>query len=147
MTLIITQQLKEKKWCQSEPTDVQKDLQATLVSQKCWKPQAPKPLQWGALKRRHRILHFSRCWVRNLPARQRALWELSGSRPLEMFCPHVLPWVTHWPHPQRSQGPGQNVYKFSSPCLPTSFVSLLPLKATLPFGTRIKGIKETRQEK
>lgn len=84
-----------------------------------------------------------------LPAKQSSgsLWELSGSRPFEMFCPHVLPCVTHWPHPQWSQGPEQNVYKFSSPCLPISFISLLPLKATLSSGTRIKRIKETGQEK
>lgn len=138
---------------------MQKDLQATLVSQKCWKPQAPNTLQWSSYSNT-RVLRraWKEDWQNSPPSNVLSegpacktkfwpLWELSGSRPFEMFCPHVLPCVTHWLHPQQSQGPEQNVCKFSSACLPISFISLLPLKATLPFGTRIKRIKETGQEK
>lgn len=72
--------IKKKKWCQSEPTDVQKGLQATLVSQNCWKSQAPKPLQWSSCSNTRALMWaWKEDWQNSPPSKVLPARQSSGS--------------------------------------------------------------------
>lgn len=146
MILIITQQLKEKVmsvWayrCAEGPSSnpcIPKMLESSSTSEELWWEHEKKTQNSPPPK----VLSEGAACKTKTPVRAEWLQTFGDVLPTCAPMSHTLATSTAKPSPE------QNVYKFSSPCLPISFVTLLPLKATLPFGTRIKGIKETRQEK